>query len=633
MCGFVGYVNQSDVASDTIVKMANRIRHRGPDDEAYFEGKGATMGFRRLSIIDLAHGKQPMYNKDQTKVLTFNGEIYNYQEVREELKALGYEFKTDVDSEVLIHGYDAWGPDLLQKLRGMFAFAIYDEAKDEVFGARDHFGIKPLYYYDDGQSFLWASEIKAFLDHPKFVKKFNKDLLAIHLSFEFIPSKETMFKNVYKVLPGHYFIHKNGQTETHEYYHFNYDHIDDTQTIDDDAAKIRKIVDDSVDAHMIADVEVGSFLSSGIDSSYVLNEAAKLKPIQSFSLGFNDSKYSELSWSTEFAKEIHQANTPLTMTGDDYFDILPTVMYYMDEPLSNPSAMQLYYLSKGTREHVKVALSGEGADEFFGGYNTYLEAKPFETYQKWVPKPIRKGLAKAVVNLPRFHGRRFLVRGAQPLSERYYRVNYVFDYHDRDVILKDSSLNRDAGAYTQHIFDDVAGKDEMTQMQYFDINTWLPYDILHKADRMSMCNSLEVRTPLVDKEVAKFAATMPIKTRIRGTETKVSLRTAAASELPERVANKEKLGFPSPIATWIKEDKYRQRIEEAFTSDVAEKFFNTDALMNILQEHVNGKSSMQKIFTIYTFILWYQVYFPEETSADTISKVHRTDIDKIKKVS
>ncbi len=352
MCGFVGYVNQSDVASDTIVKMANRIRHRGPDDEAYFEGKGATMGFRRLSIIDLAHGKQPMYNKDQTKVLTFNGEIYNYQEVREELKALGYEFKTDVDSEVLIHGYDAWGPDLLQKLRGMFAFAIYDEAKDEVFGARDHFGIKPLYYYDDGQSFLWASEIKAFLDHPKFVKEFNKDLLAIHLSFEFIPSKETMFKNVYKVLPGHYFIHKNGQTETHEYYHFNYDHIDDTQTIDDDAAKIRKIVDDSVDAHMIADVEVGSFLSSGIDSSYVLNEAAKLKPIQSFSLGFNDSKYSELSWSTEFAKEIHQANTPLTMTGDDYFDILPTIMYYMDEPLSNPSAMQLYYLSKhpGARE-------------------------------------------------------------------------------------------------------------------------------------------------------------------------------------------------------------------------------------------------------------------------------------------
>ncbi|QEA30762.1 asparagine synthase (glutamine-hydrolyzing) [Secundilactobacillus malefermentans] len=626
MCGFVGYVNQKDVPSDTIVNMADRIKHRGPDDDAYFNDQGASMGFRRLSIIDLAHGKQPMFNSDQTKVLTFNGEIYNYQDIRKELIELGYQFQTDVDSEVLIHGYDAWGADLLQKLRGMYAFVIYDTKTKEVFGARDHFGIKPLYYFDNGETFLWASEIKAFLEHPNFVKEFNEKLLPVHLSFEFIPSKETMFKNVFKLLPGQYFLHKNGETETHTYYKFNYDNIDDSQTIEDDAKKIRGLVDDSVKAHMIADVEVGSFLSSGIDSSYVLNEAAKLKPIQSFSLGFNHSKYSELSWSTEFAKEIKQKNTPLTMTGDDYFDILPTIMYYMDEPLSNPSAMQLYYLSKGTRKSVKVALSGEGADEFFGGYNTYLEAVPFERYQKMVPKFVRKGLAKAVENLPRFHGQRFLTRGAEPLSERYYRVNYVFNEHDRGRILKNKSLNMDTAKYTQHIFDDVKGKDEITQMQYFDINTWLPYDILHKADRMSMCNSLEVRTPLVDKEVAKFAETMPTKTRIRGTETKVSLRTAALSELPERVANKEKMGFPSPIASWIKEDKYRKRIEEAFTSDVAQKFFDTDELMHILQEHINGKSSMQKIFTIYTFILWYQVYFPEDTTADTLSKVHRTVI-------
>lgn len=624
MCGFVGYVNQKDVPSDTIINMADRIKHRGPDDDAYFSDEGAVMGFRRLSIIDLAHGKQPMYNRDQTKVLTFNGEIYNYQDIRKELIELGYEFQTEVDSEVLIHGYDAWGPDLLQKLRGMYAFVIYDKATKEVFGARDHFGIKPLYYYDDGDTFLWASEIKGFLEHPKFVKEFNESLLPVHLSFEFIPSKETMFKNVFKLLPGQYFLHKDGQTETHTYYKFNYDHIDNSQTIEEDAKKIRGIVDDSVKAHMIADVEVGSFLSSGIDSSYVLNEAAKLKPIQSFSLGFNNSKYSELSWSTEFAKEIKQKNTPLTITGDDYFDILPTIMYYMDEPLSNPSAMQLFFLSKGTRKSVKVALSGEGADEFFGGYNTYLEAVPFERYQKLVPKPIRKGLAKAVENLPRFHGKRFLTRGAQPLSERYYRVNYVFNEHERDQILKNKALNMDTAEYTQHIFDDVKDKDEITQMQYFDINTWLPYDILHKADRMSMSNSLEVRTPLVDKEVAKFASTMPTKTRIQGTETKISLRTAALAELPERVAKKEKLGFPSPIASWIKEDKYRKRIEEAFTSDVAQKFFDTDALMHILQEHINGKSSMQKIFTIYTFILWYQVYFPEDTTADTLSKVHRT---------
>lgn len=624
MCGFVGYVNQTDIPDNTIEKMADRIRHRGPDDEAYFADEGAAMGFRRLSIIDLAHGKQPMYNSDETKVLTFNGEIYNYREIREELKALGYKFRTDVDSEVLIHGYDAWGPKLLDKLRGMYAFVIYDRKTKEVFGARDHFGIKPMYYYDDGQSFLWASEIKAFLDHPKFVKEFNEKLLPIHLSFEFIPSKETMFKNVYKLLPGHYFIHKDGKTNIHQYYKFNYDHIDENQTIEGDAKKIQGLVDNSVKAHMVADVEVGSFLSSGVDSSYVLNEAAKLKPIKSFSLGFNNSKYSELDWSSRFAKKIGQENTRITMDGDDYFDILPTIMYYMDEPLSNPSAMQLYYLSKGTRKQVKVALSGEGADEFFGGYNTYLEARPFEKYQKYVPAGLRSALSKMVINLPRFHGQRFLVRGAQPLSERYYRVNYVFNYHDRDKILKNKALNVDSGAYTKHIFDDVKDKDEMTQMQYFDINTWLPFDILHKADRMSMCNSLEVRTPLVDKEVAAFAATMPIKTRIRGDETKASLRTAAAAELPKDVANKEKLGFPSPIASWIKEDKFRKRIEEAFTSDVAKKFFEPEALLEILQEHINGKSSMQKIFTIYTFILWYQVYFPEDTTADTVSKVKLT---------
>lgn len=626
MCGFVGYINQSDIPEKTINNMADRIKHRGPDDEAYFADENVAMGFRRLSIIDLAHGAQPMYNADETKVLTFNGEIYNYQEIRNELIELGYKFRTDVDSEVLIYGYEEWGVDLLQKLRGMFGFVIYDSKKKEVFGARDHFGIKPLYYYDDGQSFLWGSEIKAFLEHPKFNKEFNLELLPIHLSFEFIPSRETMFKNVYKLLPGQYFLHKDGKTETHRYYKFNYDHIDESQTVEKDADKIEKLVDDSVKAHMIADVEVGSFLSSGIDSSYVLNEAAKLKPIQSFSLGFKNSKYSELSWSTEFAKEIGQRNTPIYMDGDDYFDILPTMMYYMDEPLSNPSAVQLYYLTKRTSQSVKVALSGEGADEFFGGYNTYLEAFPFERYQKLVPSPFRKMFAAIATKLPRFHGRRFLIRGAQPLSERYYRVNYVYNYDDRNRLLKDPSLNVDSGAYTKHLFDEVADKDEMTQMQYFDINTWLPYDILHKADRMSMANSLEVRVPLVDKEVAAFASTMPIKCRINKEATKVSLRTAAQRQLPKKTAQKEKLGFPSPVASWMNDPKYHDRIVKAFHSDTAQKFFNTEELDYILEQHANGKSSMQKIFTIYTFILWYQVYFPEDTTEKTVELVRRTQI-------
>ncbi|MCK8606657.1 asparagine synthase (glutamine-hydrolyzing) [Apilactobacillus ozensis] len=626
MCGFCGYVNQKDVPNTTIEKMANRIKHRGPDDEKYFQNDKVSMAFRRLSIIDLAHGGQPLYSSDNKKVLTFNGEIYNYKEIRSELQSMGYEFTTDVDSEVLIRGYEAWGKDLLQKLRGMFAFVIYDSTKNQLFGARDHFGIKPLYYYDDGESFMYGSEIKSFLENPAFKKELNEKLLPIHLSFEFIPSKETMFKNVFKVMPGNYFIHDIDAktTEMKPYFRFNYDHIDENETIEGNAKKIEALVKDSVKAHMIADVEVGSFLSSGVDSSYVLNEASKLKPIQSFSLGFDNSKYSELAWSTDFAQQIGQKNTPIKITGDDYFNFLPTMMYYMDEPLSNPSAVQLFYLAQGTRKNVKVALSGEGADEFFGGYNTYLEAVPFERYQKFVPRFARKALANIAEKMPRFHGRRFLIRGAQPLSERYYRVNYVFNYDDRNRVLKNPSLNMDSGDYSKHIFDEVQGKDEMTQMQYFDINTWLPFDILQKADRMSMANSLEVRTPLVDKEIAKFAATMPIKTRINKEGTKISLRKAAESALPDKVAMKEKMGFPSPIASWMNEPKYHKKIVRAFNSDVAEKFFNVDELMRLLKEHGEGKSNMQKIFTIYTFILWYEVYFPENTSAKTIDEVHLT---------
>ncbi|USS90693.1 asparagine synthase (glutamine-hydrolyzing) [Fructilactobacillus carniphilus] len=633
MCGFCGYINQAGIPKESIENMANKIKHRGPDDSGYFQNEDVSLGFRRLSIIDLAHGAQPMYGDNNSLALTFNGEIYNYKDLQQELVSEGQTFKTDCDSEVLIRGYEAWGPKkLLSKLRGMFAFVIYDEKKHQVFGARDHFGIKPLYYYDDGTNFMWGSEIKAFLGNPNFKREFNEDLLAVHLSFEFIPSKETMFKNVYKVMPGQYFIYKDGNVTTDTYYKYNYDHIDNSQTIDGDAKQIEKLVDDSVKAHMIADVPVGSFLSSGVDSSYVFNEAAKLQPIHSFSLGFNDSKFSELAWSTKFAKEIKQENTPITMTGDDYFDFLPTMMYYMDEPLSNPSAPQLFYLSQGARKDVPVTLSGEGADEFFGGYNTYLEAFTFERYQKWVPQFVRSGLGNIAAKFPRFHGRRFLIRGAEPLWRRYYRVNYVFDEVDRAKVLKNPKLNRDTAEYSKHIFDEVQGKDEVTQEQYFDINTWLPFDILHKADRMSMANSLEVRTPLVDKVVANFAATMPTKTRITFKDgnpvTKASFRKAAASQVPEVVADKEKLGFPSPIAQWINDPKYHERIVEAFHSDISQRFFNVDQLDYILEQHANGKSSMQKIFTIYTFILWYGVYFPENTNMDYNKKVVLTPNDR-----
>ncbi|MGX4685661.1 asparagine synthase (glutamine-hydrolyzing) [Vagococcus sp. JNUCC 83] len=612
MCGFVGYMNQPGVDPTVIKQMADRIVHRGPDDEGFYQDDAISMGFRRLSIIDLNHGQQPMTNQTNTKVLTFNGEIYNYVELREELQELGYEFKTEVDSEVLIHGYDAWQEGLLDRIRGMYAFVIYDSETGEVFGARDHFGIKPLYYFKNEDTFMWGSEIKAFLDHPSFVKELNEELLPIHLSFEYVPSDETLFKNVFKVNPGHYFKYKNNDLEVNEYYHFTFEE-EKKMTMDEAKRDIIDTVDESVKKHMIADVEVGSFLSSGIDSSYILNEASQDRDIQSFSLGFDDKNISELEWAQEFAKEIDQKNTAIMINDEDFFGIIPKAMYHMDEPLSNPSAIQLYFLSKETSKHVKVALSGEGADEFFGGYNTYLEAGTFRKYEKFTTRNMRQLFAQTAKRLPHFHGRRFLIRGAQDISERYYRVNYVFNEAERNDLLKDTRYNKSSSLYVKNLFDEAKSKDDVTKMQHFDIHGWLAYDILHKADRMSMANSLEVRTPLVDKEVAEIAKRMPTDTRVdmKNGVTKIAWREASEAKLPDRIVNREKLGFPSPLASWLKEDKYQEMLKEAFNSDIAEKFFNVDYLNRLLEEQKQGIANMQKIFTIYTFIVWYRVYFIE----------------------
>ena len=610
--------------------MANLIKHRGPDDHRYFNDGRVSIGFRRLSMIDLAHGGQPLFSQDHTKILTYNGEIYNYQDIRKELKKLGYHFNTDVDSEVIIRGYEAWGPKILDKLRGMFAFIIYDSKKHEIFGARDHFGIKPLYYYQNGKTFMWGSEIKAFLGNPKFKKELNTRLLPIHFSFQYIPSRETLFKHVYKVMPSQYFIHHidTDRTDLHYYYHYNYDHINHQMTLHEAIKKIHRLVSDSVKAHMISDprIKVGAFLSSGVDSSYILNEAVKHKPIHSFSLGYNSSKYSELKYSSDFAKHLHQKNTKITMSADDFFKIIPTIMYYNDVPLSNAAEPQAYYLSRDTRRQAKACLSGEGVDEFFGGYNTYKDYQTFQKYDRAVPKFIRIMLSKIVSHLPRFHGRRFLIRGGQPLWENYYRINYIFNNSERNRLFKDPNLNVDSGRYTKHYFDEVKNRDPLTQEQYFDIKTWLPFDILHQADRMSMCNSLELRTPFVDKKIAEFAMTIPARLRIHNGVTKYVWRKAAASALPKEVADRPKLGFPSPLASWMRMPKYHHMIMTAFHSDIAKKFFNVKYLDKLVKQHDKGKSNMQKIYTVYCFIIWYSIYFPEKTNTDYGKEVKLADI-------
>ncbi len=615
MCGFVGFFNTPIVENKdvTIHAMADRIVHRGPDDASYYVDDDISLGFRRLSIIDLAGGRQPILNEDGTKALLFNGEIYNYQSLREDLLQKGHVFTTKSDSETILHGYEEYGKEILQKLRGMFAFVIWDKTEKRLFGARDIFGIKPFYYYRKDGEFLFGSEIKSFLSHPGFVKELNEERIPEYLSYEYLPDEETMFKNVFKLPGAHCFVYQNGRMDVERYYRIQY-HIEDDKPLNYWEKEIKKEFSESVSMHQISDVEVGCFLSSGVDSSYVVKEISKgTKKVKTFSVGFEEEKYSELPYAQEFSKVVGVPNISNKVSADDFFDAMPEIQYFMDEPLPNPSEIPLYFLAKNARKYVKVVLSGEGADELFGGYPMYLQGGHFAEYTKKVPRPIRK-LAKAVAGvLPEFKGKHFLVRGGMEPWERFMRANYVFtDSRERQKYLKKPITSRPPETYSKRYFDEAAGLDEPTQLQYADIHTWMIYDILLKADRMSMANSLELRVPFLDRKMLELSTRIPSRFRAdcKTETTKKALRAAAVSELPERTANKKKLGFPVPLSDWLKEDKYYGRVKSAFQSEIAEKFFVTEELMKLLDDHKAGKAlNMQKIWSFYTFIVWYEEFF------------------------
>jgi len=608
MCGFVGFVAERDENTEkTIRAMADLIIHRGPDDEDYFIGEKAALGFRRLSIIDLATGGQPIYNEDRSKVLVYNGELYNYRELRKELAALGHVFATKTDSEVILHGYEQYGKKLLGKLRGMFAFVIWDTTNDKVFGARDIFGIKPFYYYLKDNTFLFASEIKAFLAHPEFEKKLNIARLPEYLSFEYIPDEETMFLGVRKLLGGHCFTYENGRMEIEPYHQISYQ-IEEDKPMDYWVDTIARAFGDSTLAHKISDVEVGCFLSSGVDSSYVAREMSKNNKVKAFGIGYAEEKYSELPYAQELAATINVDFFPTKVSAADFFDIAPALQYQMDEPLPNPSAVPLYYLAKLAAEQVKVVLSGEGADELFGGYNYYIEPLEYEKYMK-IPLVIRRGIGSLAQHLPPVRGKRFLVKGGLPIEQRFIRNNYVFTRKERDEVMAKPCGAPDPSVFNKTYFDRVKGLDDISKMQFVDIHSWLQFDILQKADKMSMANSLELRVPFLDKEMLKVAMRIPSRYRVTRTLTKVALRKAAAAQLPAKTANMKKLGFPVPLNDWLKQDEFYQRVKDMFARPFAAEFFNPAVITRLLEEHRQGRHNMKKIWSVYCFLLWYEEYF------------------------
>lgn len=611
MCGFAGYITENGKApeyKDNLIEMMNSIKHRGPDDEGTHIDDMAGMGFRRLSIIGITNGKQPMYNEDESIVVTFNGEIYNYQTIKEELIKKGHIFKTDADTEVLVHGYEEYGKDLLQKLRGMYAFAIWDIKKKEMFMARDIFGIKPLFYTQTDKDFVFGSEIKAILKFPTVKKDLNEEALESYLSFQYSILKETFFKGIYRLPPAHCLTWKDGKVTVERYWEPVFD-TDDNITFDEAVKMTNDVMKNSIEAHKISDTEVGGFLSGGVDSSYIV---ARSNLDKTFSVGFDYPKCNEIPLAKTLSDYVGVKNTSKLISTEEFFTEFPKIMNHVDEPLSDPSSIALYFLCKLASENVKVVLSGEGSDELFGGYNIYKSPFALAPMYK-IPRPVRRGLAKTFQKLPfRFKGKNYVIRAGQDLEERYIGNAYIFKTKEVYKLLKNPKKKYTPQSITKPIYDKVKDKDDITKMQYIDINTWLWGDILNKADTMSMAHSLEVRVPFLDREVAKVAFSIPVKHRVDKHETKRYFRKAANEFMPDITAERKKLGFPIPVRNWLKEDKYYHLVKSTLTSKEAEKFFNVSELEKLLDDHYNGKvDNSRKVWTIYAFILWYQEHFVE----------------------
>ena len=602
MCGIAGFISPARADAAALVPMLARIAHRGPDGQGTFVEGPAALGHCRLAIIDLQGGAQPLYSEDKNFVVVFNGEIYNYRELTAELTALGHTFATRTDTEVLLHGWEQWGRELLPRLRGMFAFALWDRRAQVLFCARDMFGIKPLYYCRcaDG-TLLFASEIKAFLDHPSFEKQLNTAQLPLYLSCQYSPGRDTFFAGVQKLLPGHFLEFSEGIVRTTRWVQPAFLPGDTPPAPDELEAVLRQ----SAEAHKIADVEVAGFLSGGVDSAYL---TALARPARTYTISYAEPKYDESFPARALARNLGLRNRVRCISPGEFWDAVPAVQYHMDEPMADAAAVALYFLNREAARDVKVVLSGEGADELFGGYNIYRDPFTARWYNR-LPPWLRGGLGAAASLLPPGPGVNFLVRRGLSLEERYFGPTALLTEREKRRLLPGYEGDGDPVCLTESSWDMTEDQDPVTRMQQVDLQLWLAGDILLKADKMSMAHSLELRVPYLDKVVFALAAALPAAAKANARMTKIALRQAAARTLPPAAAARKKLGFPVPVRDWLRQEPYTSRVRAVFSRPAAGEFFNVRLLHTMLNHHLHGGDCWRQIWCVYSFLIWYEQFF------------------------
>lgn len=607
MCGYVSIYYKNNECKFDIKKIAEKINHRGPNHTGIYKEKNIEFAFKRLSIMDLQNGNQPL-SKDN-KTIVFNGEIYNHEQLRNNLVENGHEFNTECDTEVLLSSYIEYKEECLNKLRGMFSFIIYDKNENKLFGARDNFGIKPLYYIEEKDFIAFSSEYKAIIELLNEIN-LNKSSLQKYLYFQYIPFQNTMINNIKIVPPGYFFTVENDKLNMKKYYD-----IDLKLSRKITPKDVKNVVTNSIKHHMIANVEVATFLSGGIDSTIVASVASKINPnIKSFSVGFGVNGYNELDVAKKTADKLGIENIAINVSQEEYIKALPKVVYHLDDPIADSSQVGIYFLSKEAKKHATVVLSGEGADELFGGYNIYKEYESIKPIFK-MPSHMKNILNVISTAMPNIKGKNYLYRATTPLEKRYIGNAKIFDDNEVKKVIKfynemDNHENLLSDIYSKARYNNY---DYVTTMQHIDINTWLEGDILQKADKMSMAQSIELRVPFLDKEVLEVAKNLNLSQKINLKNTKILLREAFKDEIPQHIVNKKKLGFPTPIRVWLKEDigeVVRQTINEAQVDEL----INKDYSIKLLDSHVKGHNdNSRKIWAIYAFCLWHQIFIENKS--------------------